>query len=157
MDVWADYWFSCQPWRQSQLSAQTKWRSRRKSKTWKHACGMNKLNRDNSSLYRHSIMIYSSRQQLLCMSTCSPFNWHGLALIPAWICNHIHYKMWDEINYPFLNFNGATVEVWEWISNFIPHITGHLITYPCWDLSYTMLVKVATGRNDANDTSRPRM
>ena len=33
------------------------------------------------------------------------------ALIPAWICNHIHYKVWDEINYPFLNFNGATVEV----------------------------------------------
>ena len=110
-----------------------------------------------ASYIRHSIMIYSSRQQLLCMSTCSPFYWHGLTLIPAWICNHIHYKMWDEINYPFLNFNGATVEVWEWISNFIPHITGHVITYPCWDLSYTMLVKVATGRNDANDTSRPRM
>ena len=25
--------------------------------------------------------------------------------------NHIHYKVWDEITYPFLNFNGATVEV----------------------------------------------
>ena len=23
----------------------------------------------------------------------------------------IHYNMWDEITYPFLNFNGATVEV----------------------------------------------
>ena len=22
-----------------------------------------------------------------------------------------HYNMWDEITYPFLNFNGATVEV----------------------------------------------
>ena len=22
--------------------------------------------------------------------------------------------MWDEINYPFPNFNGYTVEVWEW-------------------------------------------
>ena len=32
-------------------------------------------------------------------------------LIPAWICNHIDYKVWDEINYPFLNFNGASVEV----------------------------------------------
>ena len=21
----------------------------------------------------------------------------------------------------------------EWMSNFIPHITGHVITYPCWD------------------------
>ena len=28
-------------------------------------------------------------------------------------------KVWDEITYPFLNFNGSTVEVWEWLSNFI--------------------------------------
>ena len=27
--------------------------------------------------------------------------------------------MWDEIIYPFTNFNGYTVEVWEWVSNFI--------------------------------------
>ena len=33
-----------------------------------------------------------------------PFYWHGLTLIPAWISNYIHYKVWDEIIYPFLNF-----------------------------------------------------
>ena len=27
-------------------------------------------------------------------------------------------KVWDEITYPFPNFNGCTIEVWEWISNF---------------------------------------
>ena len=43
--------------------------------------------------------------------------------------------MWDEITYPFPNFNGATIEVWEWPSNFIPYFTGHMITYPCWDYS----------------------
>ena len=32
-------------------------------------------------------------------------------------------KVWDEIAYPFPNFNGATVDVWEWISNFIPRFT----------------------------------
>ena len=42
--------------------------------------------------------------------------------------------MWDEITYPFLNFNGFTVEVLEWISNFISHCIGHAITYP-WCLS----------------------
>ena len=31
----------------------------------------------------------------------------GLTLIPAWISNHIRYKVWDEITYPFLNFNGV--------------------------------------------------
>ena len=29
--------------------------------------------------------------------------------------------MWDEITNPFPNLNGGAVEVWEWISNFIPH------------------------------------
>ena len=41
--------------------------------------------------------------------------WHKyprlLTLIPAWISNYIHYKVWDEITYPFLNFNGCTIEV----------------------------------------------
>ena len=45
------------------------------------------------------------------MITRGPFYYHGLTLIPAWISNYIHYKLWDEITYPFLNFNGATVEV----------------------------------------------
>ena len=65
----------------------------------------------------------------------------------AWISHYIHYKMWDKITYPFPNFNGApvevwewisdciphfTVEVWEWISDCIPHFTWHMITCPCW-------------------------
>ena len=32
---------------------------------------------------------------------------------------HMPNKLWDEITYPFLNFNGYTVEVWEWRSYFI--------------------------------------
>ena len=61
----------------------------------------------------------------------STFYYHGLTLIPAWICNWIHHKVWIEITYPFLNFNDATVEYLEWMINFIPHITRHVITYPC--------------------------
>ena len=49
-----------------------------------------------------------------------------------------HYKVWDEIIYPSLNVIGTTVEVLEWISNFILHITGYIITYPCWDKSWIM-------------------
>ena len=36
---------------------------------------------------------------------------HGLTLISAWISNHIQYKVWVEITYPFRNFNGAIVKV----------------------------------------------
>ena len=45
------------------------------------------------------------------LQTSGPFYQHGLTLIPAWISNYIHYKVWDEITYPFLNLNGYTVEV----------------------------------------------
>ena len=41
-----------------------------------------------------------------------------------------HCDVWDEITRPFSNFNGATVEVWKWITYFIPHFTGHVIIYP---------------------------
>ena len=40
----------------------------------------------------------------------------------------MHYNVGDEITYPFLNVNGVAVEIKEWISNFIPHFTGHVIT-----------------------------
>ena len=65
--------------------------------------------------------------------TRSYFYWHGLTLIPVWISNYMPGRVWDEITYPFLNFNSYTVEVWKWISNYIPHFIMDAITYPCWD------------------------
>ena len=32
---------------------------------------------------------------------CVPFYLHGLTLIPAWISNYIHYKVWYENTYSF--------------------------------------------------------
>ena len=44
--------------------------------------------------------------------------------------------MSDEIIYPLPNFNGATVQVWEWISNFMSHnFTMDIITYQYKDWS----------------------
>ena len=60
-----------------------------------------------------------------------------------WISNCIRYNVWDEITDPSPNFNGATVEVWEWISNFIPHFTGYVITYSYQANSWSTLVKRA--------------
>ena len=53
--------------------------------------------------------------------------------VVVWISNYIHYNVWDEITYPFPNLNGSAVEVWEWMSNFILHLTGHVVTYKCWE------------------------
>ena len=47
------------------------------------------------------------------------------------LSNHMPGKVWDEITYPFPNFNGCTVEVGDWISNVIAHIIMDDITYPC--------------------------
>ena len=41
----------------------------------------------------------------------APFTNNGLTLIPAWLNNYTPRKVWDEITYPFLNFNGCTIEV----------------------------------------------
>ena len=45
--------------------------------------------------------------------------------------NHIDDKVQGEITYPFPSFNDCTIEVWEWISNAIPHFIADVITYPC--------------------------
>ena len=45
---------------------------------------------------------------------------------PTWMSNYIHYEVWYEITYPFPNFNDATIEVLEWISNSYHTLLGAL-------------------------------
>ena len=52
-------------------------------------------------------------------------------------------KMWDEITYPFPNFNSCTTEVWEQINNFISHFMMDVITYQCWDQSYRKVSNIS--------------
>ena len=40
------------------------------------------------------------RHLLLFIVSRAPFYWHGLTLIPAWISNYNHYRMWDETALP---------------------------------------------------------
>ena len=71
--------------------------------------------------------------------TCPTYNYnvaraltkgeHELTLALAWISNHLPGEVWDEFTYPFPNFNGRTVEVWEWIRNFILHFVMNVSTY----------------------------
>ena len=42
-------------------------------------------------------------------------------------------KVWNEITYQFPNYNGATFEVCEWISNFASYFIMYVSTCPCWD------------------------
>ena len=63
---------------------------------------------------------------LLSRISCNPFT-------DNIISNYILYKVWNEITYPFPNFNGCTIYVCKWTCEFIPFSTGHVNTYPCWD------------------------
>ena len=40
---------------------------------------------------------YTRRNGVHPLCSWGPFYQHGLTLIPAWISNYIHYKVWDEI------------------------------------------------------------
>ena len=44
------------------------------------------------------------------------------------ISNHMLSKVWHEITYLFPNFNGSTVEVLEYISNFISRSIECMVT-----------------------------
>ena len=59
-----------------------------------------------------------------------PLYFHGLTIIPVRTSDNIHYKLWGEIIYPIANLNHATMKFGAWISNFIPHFTVYVITYP---------------------------
>ena len=56
---------------------------------------------------------------LLCVKYIrGPFHKHWLTLIITWMINQVPNKVWDEIIYPFPNFNCCTAEVWEsWTSS----------------------------------------
>ena len=43
--------------------------------------------------------------------------------------DHMASKLWNEITYPFSNFSGCTIDIWEWKSNFIPHFTLYRCNY----------------------------
>ena len=63
---------------------------------------------------------------------------YGLILIPAWISNYIRYKAWDEITYPFPNFNGKT------------HFSGRVINFHAGiNVNPGMLVKGAPALSES--------
>ena len=70
--------------------------------------------------------------EILQMNTSNTLLGQDFTLLPAWINGFTHHKVWNEVPYSFPNLNGAAVQAWKWMSNFIPHFTWQAITYPCW-------------------------
>ena len=55
-----------------------------------------------------------------------PLHKHGSTLIPAWVSNYFHHKCKIKC---LIHSQTSTAgrEVREWISDFIPHINGHMV------------------------------
>ena len=66
--------------------------------------------------------------------------WHGAQLkcllqtemCSTWIGNHIRYKVWYGITYPFINFNDEVVKVW----------TKYFHSTHCWACDYLFVPKL---------------
>ena len=66
---------------------------------------MLKIDEDMKKFLRDWLTKHKSLLLLICIY----FN-------PAWMSKYTHYEVGDEITYPFQNFNGEVVEVWNgWI------------------------------------------
>ena len=86
---------------------------------------------DNTYIYCNAGSLHMSPKWSLflwtgCLIYESDLCWPGSQALtnrwinfPAWISNNIHYFVWDEITYPYPNFNGCTSDVWEVISSHI--------------------------------------
>ena len=64
------------------------------------------------------------------------------ALSSLWqVSNYTHYKVWDEIIYPF----DFTVDVWEWIYHFNPHLIRYVFMNLYCELNYSVIVREDPG------------
>ena len=103
------------------------------------------------TIYIHVLMILAVSldcDYLMYLWSCDlgPLYWHGWTLIPACINNHMPNNVCNAIIHPVPNFNGCTIEVWEWVSNCFPHFTIDAITYHLlvkWQFMYEFRLEVS--------------
>ena len=55
------------------------------------------------TIHIRKVFLYCVLFFRLCYVNTGPFYWRGLSIIPAWVSNYAHYKVWDEITYSFPN------------------------------------------------------
>ena len=78
----------------------------------------------------HEPMIISFTFHVSISVTRDPFYKHRLTLIPGWISNYIHYKVWGEITFPFPIKRLCSCGSWEWISNVPVNMPQPVLTGP---------------------------
>ena len=87
-----------------------------------HRWLLDSLNKESIIGRKNSLNYYS--QNAIDSESALP---QVMAGIPTLISNYMPGKLCGGVTYAFPN----TVDVWEWITNFITHILMDVITYPC--------------------------
>ena len=89
---------------------------------------LDRQNKKQNEYIFHSLgcIIYFLLQQTHCPNR-DPFYKHELTLIPGCVNNSVSSKVRDKSAYPLSNFKDYTVEIWEWISDFISHLIMDVI------------------------------
>ena len=80
---------------------------------------LNCVNMPQQTFLKHLRMVMASILQLIL---------DRRVIFPA--VNRLYFGFFYEITYSLSNLNGATVEIWEWITKFIPRFIMDVITYP---------------------------
>ena len=106
-------------------------------KVWAlHLCGLSRYVRTEES--NQQVSHVSDWKKIivvdrpLCAYITVPCSGHLGPLLLIWfdnpgmISNCFYYKLRNDISWPFPNFHYATVEVWIWMKNFIPHFNVHV-------------------------------
>ena len=99
------------------------------------------------SASKHGCVLHHTENYGMWLIVQGPFLLTWFTLIPSWMRNHTPNKVWDDIVHPIPNYIGANVEIWKWLSNFIPHLIMDVITYPCWDKNQSRFVKGTPDRS----------
>ena len=104
-------------------------------KVWAlHLCGLSRYVRTEEPNQHVSVckkIIVVGRPLYACIAVLRSGHLGPLLSIwfnnPGMISNCFHYKVLNDISWPFPNFYCATVEVWIWMKNFIPHFNVHVM------------------------------
>ena len=100
------------------------------SESFRNGCSWKRLSHSQKEIYDYIGRNIMQNPRLLFSVHFAehqdPFHWHGLTLMPAWIDNYNHYKVWQEIAYSFQQRLGAEQVTRHYLNHCSPSSLTHM-------------------------------
>ena len=81
-------------------------------------------------LWHHMTSLGLNPKSFICWSINTDLHFEAFLYTEISMSEYNHNKVRNEITHPFPNSNCYTVEAWERLSNFIPHVSQRMTIYP---------------------------